>query len=458
MEGIVLRLSAEERETLKMLKAALTVSEYTDDVDNIRSYRREDTMAKAMHELFSAVCGLALVGGSLGPEAKAQLKKGNATLATLEPTLRSAFEIGRRFKRLNPNQLRGDYGKLMMLMQDAASPSRRRSLGLSGDLVAPVHTVGQALRSIECEELLNTPQWKTAASPLPPRPAPELVQQKENALKELIATANGDERKGEIIERCARSVDDAAAFIKMCRAPILKLMIWLDKYFKEGDTSATDLTIRSGSGGACFSHDHRTQHMFVKCSLTLWDIVHRDIFEFWEAVEQDMLSSEGRYSFANTGQGFHRVCGAPNTAHRMSKALAEARQRMGGWVGLSVVHLGDNDVPNALVFIDKYTVIPKMLAPIVAAIEGIDAIFDEATEEEHPGIRNLLRSMYGTPDKIKMMILRDFFRHGFDGSGDDGGSCIDGRLTSAWNWCSLLHKKEYYDAFVLTGFTGFDAC
>lgn len=41
-------------------------------------------------------------------------------------------------------------------------------------------------------------------------------------------------------------------------------------------------------------------------------------------------------------------------------------------------------------------------------------------------------------------------------SGDDGGSCIDGRLTSAWNWCSKLHKKPYYYVFMFTGFQGFD--
>jgi hypothetical protein len=48
----------------------------------------------------------------------------------------------------------------------------------------------------------------------------------------------------------------------------------------------------------------------------------------------------------------------------------------------------------------------------------------------------------------------------FDGSGADNffdaGSCIDGRLTSAWNWCSKIEKKAYYPVFLLTGFIGFD--
>ena len=38
----------------------------------------------------------------------------------------------------------------------------------------------------------------------------------------------------------------------------------------------------------------------------------------------------------------------------------------------------------------------------------------------------------------------------------DAGSCIDGRLTSAWNWCSKLEKKPYYPVFKLAGFTSFD--
>ena len=36
------------------------------------------------------------------------------------------------------------------------------------------------------------------------------------------------------------------------------------------------------------------------------------------------------------------------------------------------------------------------------------------------------------------------------------GSCIDGRLTSLWNWASRIEKKPYYNLFKLLGFAGFD--
>jgi hypothetical protein len=123
-------------------------------------------------------------------------------------------------------------------------------------------------------------------------------------------------------------------------------------------------------------------------------------------------------------------------------------------VGSSAVHLGDNDVPNALVWIDKYTQIPRILEPILACIDGLERLADA------PGMLAYIEGGWGDVRSLRKAILGDFFRHAFDGSGADNfydaGSCIDGRLTSAWNWCSKLPKKNYQHIFKMTGFVGFD--
>uniref|UniRef100_A0A7S0L121 Non-canonical E2 ubiquitin-conjugating enzyme C-terminal domain-containing protein n=1 Tax=Coccolithus braarudii TaxID=221442 RepID=A0A7S0L121_9EUKA len=117
--------------------------------------------------------------------------------------------------------------------------------------------------------------------------------------------------------------------------------------------------------------------------------------------------------------------------------------------------MGDNDVPNALHWIDKYTQIPRILSPIVEVVGSIEQLAAEA-----PGVKAYVQDVFGSVDSCTKIILGDFFRHGFDGSGADNfydaGSCIDGRLTSAWNWCSKLEKKKYHAVFKMAGFSGFD--
>lgn len=54
-------------------------------------------------------------------------------------------------------------------------------------------------------------------------------------------------------------------------------------------------------------------------------------------------------------QGLNRVQQAPQVSRAMHSILNRCQRQIGSWVGSSVIHLGDHNVPNALMFIDKYT-------------------------------------------------------------------------------------------------------
>ena len=145
--------------------------------------------------------------------------------------------------------------------------------------------------------------------------------------------------------------------------------------------------------------------------------------------------------------------------------MHKTQQRLGSWVGSSVIHLGDHNVPNALMFIDKYTQVgasarpmrwglacmvggsfppptqaktrprsrssvrlsihpqtntnhkqpqvPRILAPIVQCLVQAERVY-----QEDDGVRNLIKKSFGGLEKLKKDILHDFFRNAFDGSGE----------------------------------------
>jgi len=105
-------------------------------------------------------------------------------------------------------------------------------------------------------------------------------------------------------------------------------------------------------------------------------------------------------------------------------------------------------------FIDKYNQVSRILNPIVLTIKSIPRLM------EKPDLKMYIDRVFGGAERLRMLILTDFFRSAFDGSGADNffdaGSCIDGRLTSAWNWCNKIEKKSFYSIFQLTGFASFD--
>ncbi|CAJ0764434.1 19948_t:CDS:2, partial [Entrophospora sp. SA101] len=159
----------------------------------------------------------------------------------------------------------------------------------------------------------------------------------------------------------------------------------------------------------------------------------------WTLADRDLLSENNTYRLRDTGQGLNRLQSCPSVSRTMHSILHLAQQKSGYWVGSSVIHLGDKN----------YNQISRILTPILICLDSISTLVQKNT-----GIRAYIQNSFSDVENCKKTILADFFRYAFDGSGADNffdaGSCIDGRLTSAWNWCSQIEKKTYFPVFLLT--------
>ncbi|KAH8739683.1 hypothetical protein FG386_001240 [Cryptosporidium ryanae] len=509
-KNVPLRIDQNERQLLRLVEGALEVSKYTDRVD-VGINSRQKMMIMEIRQVCAILSGLAV---SFDYELGQRLLKGR-NFSENEKFFQILFEIARRYKMLNPELMRDSYGKLIFLLMDAQKETIRELLQFK--CYKPVLTVYEFLKSRNCLEILKDPMLFTATRNIENENDINALNakltKKRLAIKELlrkyasrdyaeqnnkknssrsfynlfmfvrnsqtsepntnsqsgVVSSTGDvenlektQEKMDItveeLEICIYSLNDHEVFLYYNKRPIDKIIEYLTSHFDPHTEYTREFSlslINDPNSNARLSHDHTRQYYYVLQSLTMWREVIFNMIKLWRLAEEDMLDGANSYRLGDTGQGIHRIQAAPRLYKAMCEIISKVQREVGNWVGSSVIHLGDRTVPNALVFIDKYLQVPKILSPIVLCIEKIDKISESSIH-----LKIFIENSFGGVEKLKKQILVDFFKNGFDGGGADNffdaGSCIDGRLTSAWNWCSNIEKKPYFPIFLLTGFMGFD--
>ncbi|ODV88883.1 hypothetical protein CANCADRAFT_32332 [Tortispora caseinolytica NRRL Y-17796] len=469
---IPLRLTADERKLLRLLEAALNVSEYTDKIDILAYTSKTKRIVQQLREMCSVLAGLVVASDiDLGQEIFQDKE-----FSDNAQWYQDIFEIGRRYKVMNPDKLRDTFGKLMYMIMDSRLPEVK--MHMEFDLYKPMVTVYGFLEARDCVALLEDGLIISATAEINSANSrsqiSSAIKRKEKAIELLASRYSTKKISKEQIRQCLYSIGDNHAYLRANQEPCEQMISYLTHYFSPDESSMKtsflsaaseaiglsspdedSLAIRYGRSGARLSHSHQKQYQYVLQSLSLWSMIMKDMFKLWMLADDDLLSNRTTYRLLNTGQGLNRVQACPNVSIAMQKIISAAQKRVGVWHGSSVVHLGDHAVPNSLFFLDKYLQVPRILNPLTIAIRVID---NELSKD--PFVVDWATAQFGSIDRLKKIILGDFFRHGFDGSGADNfydaGSCIDGRLTSAWNWANQVSKKDYYKMFLLTGFNGFN--
>ncbi|KDO23456.1 hypothetical protein SPRG_21020 [Saprolegnia parasitica CBS 223.65] len=354
---IPMRLSDAERVLFNLLDASLNVSEYTDKVD-ILSYRSPvKRILTELTDLFNIMSGM-MVASDFRNGKKKVLDRAYMDNADF---FKAVFEIGRRYKIMNPERMRNNYGKMIYLLQDASMQEVEGYFEFS--CIEDTHTVHSFLEARNGLDLLLDADVPVATRSISDTSAHAAVQRQEKAaaIASLCAHYATKDLTADDIKLCLASIDDNNSYLALNCDPISKMQAYLEHYFLT-PSGGFALDIRAGRNGARLTHNHKTQ-------------------------------------FAT------------------------------------------------------HTQVSRILSPIVQTVEYIGRM-------EHDANTAVYIASMGGAEALRQTILCDFFKHGFDGSGADNffdaGSCIDGRLTSAWNWCSKIEKKPFYHIFLMAGFVGFD--
>lgn len=452
---IPMRLTYNERQYLKLLEAALSVSDYTDSVDIMTHVPKSKRIITQLRKICSILAGLAV---STNMKTGQELIK-DKNFSDFASWYKMIFEIGRRYKIMNPERMKETFGKLCYMIMDSRLPMIKEQMEF--DLYKPIVTVESFLheQGNDGNGLLNDPLLLDAVSEVRSEGKSRnmiqrLIKKKELAIKFL---ANKYSQPGglskEQIETVVYSIGDFHAYTNKNRIPVNNMIKKLDMHFTNPENDQYNLGIRYGQNGARLTHNHEKQFLYVKQALELWNHVMRDLIELWFLADNDLFNGD-KYRLADTGQGFNRIKPCPLVYKKMYSILNEVQSKFQYWVGVPVIHLGDDAVPNALFFLDKYIQIPSILIPIDKCIEQIPYLARD------PYIGEYFENRFNGVEELQKNILCDYFKHGFDGSGADNfyfaGSCVDASSTSSCEFCNNISKKDYYSVFLLTGFTNFN--
>lgn len=384
---IPLRLTYEERLYLRLLESTLEVSEYTDKIDILHSGNKNKKIIKEIKTLCSILSGLVIANN---------YENGQKLIRDRDFIKNShffsfVFEIGRRYKILNPDRMRSSYGKLMYFLMD----TRKEDIYdlLSFDCVSPIKTVYGLLKERKNGfDLLKDSLIKIATMQIDGKgnrnEIQKQIKQKEDAIKYLARKYSNDKNNkknlfrinipifnsqtnteedtnnseelpslsSEEIERCLYSLCDYNTHIKMFCQSCEIMIQYLKSFYDPNDrNSPYSLSIETGKQGSRLTHSHSRQYMYVLQTLYLWREIGEHMFFLWTCAENDMLDLKNPYRLIDTGQGLNRMQSGHTVLGVMRKILHNVQKKVGGWVGSSMIHMGDTNIPNTFMFIDKYT-------------------------------------------------------------------------------------------------------
>ena len=262
--------------------------------------------------------------------------------------------------------MRSAYGKLLYLLQDSTSPDIQELLGFN--IVRKMKTVHSVLAHYGALDALRDELMVLATSEIKPegKTRPQIdheLKRKERALEILGDRYARPGLKAEDLKQCILAIGDNHNYLRFNRDSVDAIIHYLTTMFApETFEPGYSLAIVGGRNGARLTHTHQTQYEYVLQTLTLWREILHDMYRLWYLAEEDLLDSESPYRLRDTGQGLNRVQSCPRIGRAMSTIIHRVHRVIGAWVGSSVVHLGDENVPNAFMVIESFS--PPLLSSL----------------------------------------------------------------------------------------------